>query len=105
MHPKESCVKTADIRESFLSYFESKGARRVASSSLIPDDPSLLFTSAGMVQFKPVFLGVKDLGFTRATSCQKCVRTTDIDIIGTTGPASQLLRDVGKLQFRRLLQA
>ena len=49
-------MKSADIRESFLRYFESKGCRRIDSSSLVPDDPSLLLTTAGMVQFKPCLL-------------------------------------------------
>ena len=79
-------MTTAEIREAYLRYFEEKGNKRMPSSSLIPDDPSLLLTSAGMVQFKPYFLQQKQLEepYVGTTTVQKCVRTNDIDIIGTT---------------------
>ena len=77
-------MTTAEIREKYLAFFEEKGCKRMPSSSLIPDDPSLLLTSAGMVQFKPYFLHQKELDsrYIGATTAQKCVRTNDIDNIG-----------------------
>src|SRR5438876_2065030 len=78
-----------EIREGFLRFFESKGHRRVRSSSLVPHgDPTLLFTNAGMNQFKDVFLGLEKRDYTRATSCQKCVRAggkhNDLENVGFT---------------------
>src|SRR5438445_11943321 len=76
---------TADeLRRAFLGFFEGKGHTPLPSSSLVPNDPTLLLTTAGMVQFKPYMLGEEKPPWLRATTVQKCFRTTDIDIIGTT---------------------
>ena len=78
---------TADeIRDKFLSFFEERDHRRVPSSSLVPPtyDPSVLLTTAGMQQFKPYFRGEEKPPHPRLTSCQKCFRTVDIDVVGTT---------------------
>ena len=75
-------MTTAQIREDFLRFFESKGCKLYPSSSLVPDDPSLLLTNAGMNQFKEYYQGKRTMPEIGACSCQKCLRTNDIDNIG-----------------------
>ena len=97
-------MKTSEIRQKFLSFFESKGHQIVASSSLVPgNDPTLLFTNSGMVQFKDVFTGAETRPYARATTSQRCVRAggkhNDLENVGYTARHHTFFEMLGNFSF------
>lgn len=92
-------MQLQELRKTYLDYFVRHGHKKIESSPLVPNDPTLLFTSAGMVQFKDIFWGRVEPPYRTATTCQKCFRTTDIENVGRTAFHHTFFEMLGNFSF------
>ncbi|KAK1588337.1 hypothetical protein Q3G72_022247 [Acer saccharum] len=96
---KDFSVSGDSIRQRFLDFYASRGHKILPSSSLVPDDPTVLLTIAGMLQFKPIFLGKAPRQVPRATTSQKCIRTNDVENVGRTSRHHTFFEMLGNFSF------
>src|SRR5436190_12128033 len=97
--PEAPSRSAAELRRAFLDFFVKNGHTAVASAPLVPNDPTLLFTTAGMVQFKPYYSAPGDVPYTRAVSIQKCLRLTDLENVGLTPRHDTFFEMLGNFSF------